>query len=134
MTAAARAFVLADDLTGAADTALPFFGRGLSARIVLDADQPLPNADVLVLSTESRNVSEAEAIERVRHAAQRLRPMLAGSAPSLVYKKIDSTLRGWVGAEDGSAWIADVLEGPASEALGLRLAERLLQAGAQDLL
>jgi uncharacterized protein YgbK (DUF1537 family) len=99
MTAAARAYVLADDLTGAADTALPFFGRGLSARIVLDADQPLPNADVLVFSTESRNMSEAEAIERVRHAAQRLRPMLAGSAPSLVYKKIDSTLRGWVGAE-----------------------------------
>jgi hydroxymethylbilane synthase len=43
-------------------------------------------------------------------------------------------LRGWVGAEDGSAWIADALEGPASEQLGLQLAERLLAAGARDLL
>jgi porphobilinogen deaminase len=43
-------------------------------------------------------------------------------------------LRGWVGAEDGSAWIADALEGPASEDLGLQLAERLLAAGARDLL
>jgi porphobilinogen deaminase len=43
-------------------------------------------------------------------------------------------LRGWVGAEDGSAWIADVLEGPASEDLGLELAGRLLAAGARDLL
>jgi porphobilinogen deaminase len=43
-------------------------------------------------------------------------------------------LRGWVGAEDGSAWIADALEGPASEALGLELAERLLAAGARELL
>ena len=53
MTDAALAYVLADDLTGAADTGLPFFGRGLSARVVLDADQPLPDAGVTILSTLS---------------------------------------------------------------------------------
>jgi hydroxymethylbilane synthase len=43
-------------------------------------------------------------------------------------------LRGWVGAEDGSAWIADALDGPPSEDQGRELAARLMAAGAGDLL
>ncbi len=43
-------------------------------------------------------------------------------------------LRGWVGAEDGSAWIADALDGPPSEELGRALAGRLMAAGAGELL
>jgi hydroxymethylbilane synthase len=45
-------------------------------------------------------------------------------------------LRAFVGAPDGSAWIRDELAGPASdpEALGSEAAERLLAAGASELL
>jgi hydroxymethylbilane synthase len=42
-------------------------------------------------------------------------------------------LSAWVGRADGSAWIADRLRGQAS-GLGLRMAERLLAAGAAELL
>ncbi len=42
-------------------------------------------------------------------------------------------LTAWVGAADGSAWIADRLSGPAA-GLGASVAERLLSAGAQELL
>ncbi len=42
-------------------------------------------------------------------------------------------LSGWVGRADGSAWIADRLCG-AGSGLGLRVAERLLAAGAAELL
>jgi hydroxymethylbilane synthase len=42
-------------------------------------------------------------------------------------------LSAWVGRPDGSAWIVDRLRGPAS-GLGLRMAERLLAAGAAELL
>jgi hydroxymethylbilane synthase len=40
----------------------------------------------------------------------------------------------WVGAADGSAWVRDELEGEDPEALGVAIAERLLSAGAGDLL
>jgi hydroxymethylbilane synthase len=43
-------------------------------------------------------------------------------------------LSAWVGRADGSAWIADRLCGAAGSGLGLRVAERLLAAGAAELL
>jgi hydroxymethylbilane synthase len=42
-------------------------------------------------------------------------------------------LRAWVGRPDGSAWVSDVLHGPASE-VGRTVADRLLAAGAAELL
>jgi hydroxymethylbilane synthase len=42
-------------------------------------------------------------------------------------------LTGWVGRVDGSAWVRDVLRGPASE-VGGAVAERLLAVGAAELL
>jgi hydroxymethylbilane synthase len=44
------------------------------------------------------------------------------------------TLRAWVGAADGGRWITDALDGAEPDALGVALAERLLRAGAGDLL
>jgi hydroxymethylbilane synthase len=40
----------------------------------------------------------------------------------------------WVGSADGSAWVRDELEGDDPEALGVAVAERLLSAGARELL
>jgi hydroxymethylbilane synthase len=42
-------------------------------------------------------------------------------------------LAGWVGLPDGSEWLRDELTAPAEEA-GARCAERMLAAGARDLL
>ena len=42
-------------------------------------------------------------------------------------------LTGWVGRADGSAWVRDVLRGPAPE-VGAAVADRLLAVGAGDLL
>ena len=42
-------------------------------------------------------------------------------------------LTGWVGLPDGSAWLRDRVSGPPAQA-GLRCAERMLAAGARDLL
>jgi hydroxymethylbilane synthase len=43
-------------------------------------------------------------------------------------------LSAWVGRADGSVWIADRVCGAAGSGLGLRVAERLLAAGAAELL
>ena len=44
------------------------------------------------------------------------------------------TLRAFVGATDGSAWVRDELEGSEPERLGAAVAERLLSAGAREVL
>jgi hydroxymethylbilane synthase len=43
-------------------------------------------------------------------------------------------LRAFVGAPDGSAWVRDELEGDDAEALGAEIAQRLLTAGAREIL
>ena len=44
------------------------------------------------------------------------------------------TLRAFVGAQDGSAWVRDELDGAEPERLGAEVAERLLSAGAREVL
>jgi hydroxymethylbilane synthase len=44
------------------------------------------------------------------------------------------SLRAFVGAPDGSAWVRDELEGDDAEALGAAVAQRLLSAGAREVL
>ena len=60
--------IIADDLTGANDTALQFHIQGAKTKILIDTEYvPLRNetADVWAISTESRNCSAEEAIKRI---------------------------------------------------------------------
>jgi uncharacterized protein YgbK (DUF1537 family) len=93
--------IIADDLTGAADTGAAFAKAGWSTLVLLDSDARLPEADVLVVSTESRDLAREEATARVRQAVRRTLERSVGDIPT-VYKKIDSTLRGHPGAELGA--------------------------------
>jgi uncharacterized protein YgbK (DUF1537 family) len=99
--------ILADDLTGACDSGAPFAARGLVTIVLLpEAPDPATAPDVLVLDTETRGRPPAEARGAVRDAAARL---VAGQ-PRLLYKKVDSTLRGPVGDE-----LAGALDGAGLE-------------------
>src|SRR3954464_9583720 len=84
--------VLADDLTSAADGAAPFVARGLSARLGR-GELPRQAAAVVAVDSASRSATSAQASERVA----RLTDQLAGCA--VLYKTVDSTLRGHVTAE-----------------------------------
>ena len=58
--------IIADDLTGANDTALQFQQRGASTKILLDSDctpKVKAGTEVWALSSESRNVPAEEAKE-----------------------------------------------------------------------
>jgi uncharacterized protein YgbK (DUF1537 family) len=103
MASTMRAGIVADDLTGACDTGAVFAARGLTT-IVLLPGAPLPASwpDVLVLDTESRGRPAGDARARACEAVARL----AAARPAVLYKKIDSTLRGAVAAE-----LAGALEG-----------------------
>ena len=91
--------IIADDLTGANDTALQFHLQGANTKILLDSDFT-PNekeqTEVWALSTESRNCSSEEAIEKVEKA---LRTFVNNFSFDNYYKKIDSTLRGHIAIE-----------------------------------
>lgn len=91
--------VIADDLTGAADTGVqfcPVFGPvHLTGEGCKDLTLPEPQAGALAIYTSSRHLEPEGAAKRVRCVtAQVLR-----LAPGLIYKKIDSCLRGNLGTE-----------------------------------
>lgn len=91
--------VIADDLTGANDTALQFHLRGANTQILLNYEaylQNVKNAQAWAISTESRNLEPNIAYERVKSATRTLIDRLN---LDYFYKKIDSTLRGNIAIE-----------------------------------
>lgn len=107
---AVEALIIADDLTGAADSAVGFTAGGLATRVVF-AGSPAGvdtggRPAALAFDTDSRRLGP--------RAAARAVADVAATAPGARWrmKKIDSTLRGNVGAETGAAL----------DALGCRLA------------
>ena len=88
--------VIADDLTGANDTAVQFAKIGMKAFVLLDRTKEMPpDTDVVVVNTDSRGITAAEARSQVRTTCDWLRQWQAQA----VIKKLDSTLRGNLGAE-----------------------------------
>lgn len=91
--------IIADDLTGANDTALQFKLNGADTNILLKNEidnekEHVPQA--WAISTESRNIEADEAYEKVKSAVQLLNEKLE---PDYFYKKIDSTVRGNIAVE-----------------------------------
>ena len=90
--------VIADDFTGACDAGVQFKEQGLETIILADAESLADfkgTFDVVVVDTETRNLSSDDAYRKVRRAVRLLRH----NNVKVIYKKIDSTLRGNVGAE-----------------------------------
>jgi len=93
------ACIIADDLTGANDTALQFHIKGANTQIILsDETNPLniKGTQVWAMSTESRNVDSQTAYNNVIRVARLFKEKLN---PDFIYKKIDSTIRGNIAIE-----------------------------------
>jgi len=88
----AKLALIADDLTGAADSGVQFAKRGFSTVLLVDRGS-VGEAEVVIVDTESRADPPEIARAKVHAAASSLPPV------ELIYKKIDSTLRGNVGGE-----------------------------------
>lgn len=91
--------ILADDLTGACDSAVAFARRGLGTRVLLSPRPvvvgPGDRVDVVAVDADTRQVSRRLAVARTTVAARALRTPDA----TRLFKKVDSTLRGHVGPE-----------------------------------
>lgn len=95
--------VIADDFTGANDAGSGFARLGARVQVLFNSDRPLRHdtADVWIINSDSRALGINEAADRVSrlvtHHQQRL---------GWLFKKIDSTLRGNIGAEVSAALTA----------------------------
>ena len=96
-----RCLVIADDLTGGADTGVQFAERDLNTLLIsfekqikIDFSLYLER-DVLVVSTNSRGLTPEDASQRVSMLLKEYDRALF----PILYKKIDSTLRGNIGYE-----------------------------------
>lgn len=87
--------VIADDLTGANATGVLLGKQGYRPVTLIDHTALPQGYDVLLASAESRAAAPEEAARRVREGAG----LLLRSGPGLLGKRIDSTLRGNLGAE-----------------------------------
>ncbi len=92
-----KMIVIADDFTGSNDTGVQLAKKGARTEVMLtSAQKPSRRVDVLVINTESRAMPAMQAAAAVQQA---LAPWCEEAIKPLVYKKIDSTFRGNVGAE-----------------------------------
>ena len=95
--AADRIVIVADDLTGACDSAVAFASAGWHTRFLLDASANNPDAStgsVTAISTGTRNLPPAAAASHVRAAVAELH-----SPTTLIFLKIDSAARGNMASE-----------------------------------
>lgn len=106
--------LVADDLTGADDTALQFHLRGANTQIVLDPSilpENKANTQVWAIPTETRNTDAHTAYEKVKQATKVLQENFN---VEYFYKKMDSTIRGHIAVEalamlDALEWDAAVI-------------------------
>jgi uncharacterized protein YgbK (DUF1537 family) len=112
--------VIADDLTGAAELGGIGLTYGLHVEIAMSVN-PQSTADLLVIATDARSVSEPEAVQEMTRASKALLQM----KPRLIFKKVDSVLRGHVIAETQAQLVVFGVEKalivPANPALGRTL-------------
>lgn len=93
-----RLVVLADDFTGALDTGIQFGKLGINTVVTQKSDcddYRDSDCEVLVINTESRHLTGAEASQKLYEISNRVKNM----GVRFLYKKIDSTFRGNIGAE-----------------------------------
>ncbi|GGF28772.1 four-carbon acid sugar kinase family protein [Echinicola rosea] len=86
--------VIADDITGAAEIAGVCLRWGIPVSFSLDAS-PASGADVMVIATDTRSMTEAAALKETDRIASELMNM----GITWIFKKSDSVMRGHVAKE-----------------------------------
>ncbi len=93
-----KLIIVADDFTGANDTGVQFRKAGLKVNVIINTNrlqQNLEHSDVLVVDLESRFDTKETAYQKCFDLGRQLFKI----GNTIVYKKLDSTFRGNVGAE-----------------------------------
>lgn len=88
--------IIADDLTGASDCGAMLLPYAVEVDVLLDGKiKEIDSNQAVVINTDSRSLPASAAYSKLAEAAEGV----ALTAPDIIYKKIDSTMRGNVGQE-----------------------------------
>lgn len=88
--------IIADDLTGANDSGVQLARHGLKTTVLFDMDETsVKKYEAVVFDTDSRSIDRKEAYEKVKQIAE----FLKDAGFKNIFKKLDSTMRGNIGAE-----------------------------------
>ncbi len=90
-----KSFIIADDFTGANDTGVQLQRKGYPVNVILKCESTFPSDTSIVLDTESRNLTEEDAYQKVKNAIKNT----DFSDYRYVIKKTDSLLRGNIAKE-----------------------------------
>jgi uncharacterized protein YgbK (DUF1537 family) len=90
-----QVLILADDLSGAADCSIACLRTGLDAEVALGPEYDLSRANIFAVDADTRGLTAADAAKRMHELATSFN----GDPCTVFFKKIDSTLRGHLGAE-----------------------------------
>ena len=108
--------IIADDLTGALDTAAPFAARGLHTEVALTIDAV---AEALALQPDVLSINLASREKQKNEAYQAMRELIARLPPGVrLFKKVDSRLKGHISAELDAIDYTRALMAPAIPAFG----------------
>jgi hydroxymethylbilane synthase len=115
---------------GILDELVPAAGQGALAIEARSNDERVRTCSQQIVDVEASACVLAERALTARLEASCNTPVGARARP-IADRRLE--LRAWVGRPDGSAWISDLLIG-AAEGLGAAVAERMLAAGAGEML
>ena len=87
--------IVADDLSGAADCGIACVHHGLSTIVTLGDTSPTTTTDVIAIDADTRSLTANDAAQRTASIVQQA----IQHDQQLLFKKIDSTLRGHAAAE-----------------------------------
>ena len=127
--------MIADDLTGAADSAAPSAALGCRAVVLLhspghhEAHADWPDADILSIDANTRCLSAEQASNAIERLVRLCHSHNAQQPAYVLYKKIDSTLRGNVAAELAALLHARRSSNPATARLSILMAPALPAQG-----
>lgn len=109
--------VIADDFTGAAELGGIAVRHQLNVEVNTEVNMH-SSADVLIIATDARSLTKKEAVNEM----SRITKQVASLKPQLIFKKVDSVLRGYVidelTAQLQILGLSSVLLVPANPALG----------------
>ncbi|MED4014639.1 four-carbon acid sugar kinase family protein [Sutcliffiella cohnii] len=88
--------IIADDLTGANDSGVQLAKYGLKTSVLFGQDEEaVQQSEVVIFDTDSRSINKEDAYKRTFEVSQ----LLKSQGITNIFKKIDSTMRGNIGAE-----------------------------------
>lgn len=103
--------IIADDFTGALDTGVPFASKGIKTKVTINKPEASPEAiftnlspdiQILVIDAETRHLTRDKAYQTVYQIVA----VAKEKKVPFIYKKIDSALRGNIGAETEALLLA----------------------------